>query len=114
MEEIILNIISHAGNARTSCMNAMKCLKTFDFEGCEALLASASQDLKKAHLVQTKLIQEEVKGNTQTITLLMVHAQDHLMNTLTLRDTVTEMLAFNRMLDARLKVLETKHEVTMK
>lgn len=106
MEEIIFKIILHAGDARSACMNAMKCLKTFDIAGCEALLKEAAHSLKQAHQVQTALIQEEVRGNPQDLSLLMVHAQDHLMSALAIRDTVSEMMFLTQAIDARFKTLE--------
>ncbi|MNJ80672.1 Lichenan-specific phosphotransferase enzyme IIA component [compost metagenome] len=42
--------------------------------------------------MQTRLIQEEAGGTKQEITLLMIHAQDHLMNAMTVKDMAKEFV----------------------
>ena len=36
--------------------------------------------MHKAHAFQTKLITEEASGNSVEVNVLLIHAQDHLMN----------------------------------
>ena len=38
------------------------------------------------------MIQAEIRGEKAPLSLLMVHAQDHLMTTMTLREVALEML----------------------
>ena len=45
-----------------------------------------------AHDVQTKLITGELNGEKTETSLLMVHAQDHLMTSLLARDLIEEMI----------------------
>lgn len=49
---------------------------------------TAAEELSKAHHYQTELIQNEAGGEKTEMTLLMVHAQDHLMNAMTVKDMV--------------------------
>lgn len=93
MENDIMNIIMNAGNARTYCLSAIKAATNNDFDKARTLLKDAKTALTKAHKTQTKLIQSEVSGEKQEITLLMVHAQDHLMNALTIKDLAELMVA---------------------
>lgn len=86
MEQEIMDIIMNAGNARTHCLNAVRSAINGDFEEADQMIKQAKKDLTKAHKTQTHLIKEEVSGNGKPVTLLMVHAQDHLMNALTVRD----------------------------
>lgn len=87
MENDIMNIIMNAGNARSKCLTATKLAINSEFDKADALLLEAKADLTKAHKTQTKLIKEEISGESQVaISLLMIHAQDHLMNALTVRD----------------------------
>nr|CBX73269.1 N,N'-diacetylchitobiose-specific phosphotransferase enzyme IIA component [Yersinia enterocolitica W22703] len=51
---------------------------------------------KQAHLVQTKLIEaDEGEGKTK-MTLVMVHAQDHLMTSILAKELVTELIDLYR------------------
>ena len=45
-----------------------------------------------AHDVQTKLITGEINGDKTETSLLMVHAQDHLMTSILARDLIEEMI----------------------
>ena len=56
-------------------------------------IKEANEALNKAHNFQTSLIQQEASGKGVEISLLMVHAQDHLMNAMTVRDLAQEMIS---------------------
>lgn len=92
MENDIMNIIMNAGNAKAHCLTAIKAAIDNNFDKANALIKQAKEDLTEAHKTQTKLIQSEMAGNVQPITLLMVHAQDHLMNALTVKDLAELMV----------------------
>lgn len=78
-EQQMYEIILHAGNARTHAFEALDAVEEFDFAKAEKLLAQANRALSKAHQTQTKLIQAELNGQGEKTSLLMIHAQDHLM-----------------------------------
>lgn len=91
-EETIFQIILHGGDGKSHAMEAIALAKTGDIEGAEDKLKNAEEALNQAHRIQTSLIQEEVRGNNATISLLMVHAQDHLMNSITVKDLAREFV----------------------
>lgn len=107
-EKIIFDIILHAGNARSSSIKAYKLLEYYDFFEAEKLLKEASISLNTAHKVQTELMQKEVRGENQDVTLLMVHAQDHVMAAQTIRDIVVNSVKIIKELDSRLNKLESR------
>ncbi|WP_125153986.1 PTS lactose/cellobiose transporter subunit IIA [Clostridium rectalis] len=92
MEEIILNIITYSGEARSSAMEAIQFAKSGNFDKAIGLMEEANRQLSLAHKHQTTLIQEEAQGKKKEVSLLLIHAQDHLMNTLTLRDLASELI----------------------
>ncbi|WP_380182097.1 PTS lactose/cellobiose transporter subunit IIA [Kalamiella sp. sgz302252] len=96
-EEIIMQIIVNSGEARSLCLNALKLARQRQFEEAEELLFQAKERLSAAHSVQTTLIQDEIRGETVPISLIMIHAQDHLMNAQTVRDLVTEMIMITKL-----------------
>lgn len=101
MEEIIFTLISFGGEARSFAMEAIYHAKENNFEEAELALGNAKDRLEKAHAEQTKLIQEEARGNKIEMTLLMVHAQDHLMNAITVRDLAKEMVDMYKKVGAK-------------
>ncbi len=92
MEEIIFMLISCGGEARSLSMEAIYYAKEGNFLEAEKCLKSAEEKLQEAHVEQTKLIQSEAQNNKVEMSLLMVHAQDHLMNAITTRDLASEMV----------------------
>lgn len=91
-EMTIFTIIAHSGEAKSSCMEAITHAKAGDFERADKCIDEANNKLGLAHGCQTSLIQSEVQGSEIKLTLLMIHAQDHLMNTMTIRDLAGEFI----------------------
>jgi cellobiose PTS system EIIA component len=91
-EEIIFQIILYGGNGKSSSMEAIMAAKKGDFTKAHEKLTEAGDALNQAHHIQSSLIQKEVGGEKTEVSLLMVHAQDHLMNAMTMRDLATEFV----------------------
>ena len=92
LETIIFQIILHGGNGKSSAMEAIAAAKIGNFEEAREKMAEANSALNEAHKIQTSLIQGEVRGEKTEVSLLMVHAQDHLMNAITLKDLASEFV----------------------
>ena len=71
-------------------------MKQEKYDEAEELLETANADILEAHLSQTGLLQEYASGTEINVEIIMVHAQDHLMTTMTLREVALEMLALYR------------------
>ncbi|MNI52703.1 Lichenan-specific phosphotransferase enzyme IIA component [compost metagenome] len=91
-EQTVMQIIASSGEARSLSLKAVRTARGGSLEEAEALIKSAKESLTKAHKVQTGLIQAEGRGEKTEITLLMIHAQDHLMNALTVRELAVELI----------------------
>ena len=77
-----------------------------EIESTKALLEQteieiAEKELSQAHNVQTSLIQNEANGQKTEISLLMVHAQDHLMTSMTLKSLAIELIDIHEELHKR-------------
>jgi PTS system cellobiose-specific IIA component len=92
LEETIFQIILHGGNGKSSAMEAIAAAKTGDIEGAKAKIQESIDALNEAHHIQTSLIQGEIRGEKTEMSLLMVHAQDHLMNAITMKDLANEFV----------------------
>lgn len=92
METIIMELVVNAGSARSTAIEAIRAAKSGDFTNAEAMLEEADRTLLKSHEVQTELIQKELNGEKVEVGLLMVHAQDHLMNAMTVMDLAREII----------------------
>ncbi|HEK9101257.1 PTS lactose/cellobiose transporter subunit IIA [Bacillus pfraonensis] len=101
LETQAFHLILHGGNARSSAMEAIDYAKRGEFQEAEAKLQEALQELQEAHRLQTDLIQREAGGEKTEITLLMVHAQDHLMNAITVKELASEFVALYKKMSAK-------------
>lgn len=90
--EVIMNIIINAGNAKSDAISAIRAAKKFDFQLAEEKLKLAKDSELLAHNAQTKLISRESDGQKIELNLLIVHAQDHLMNCITFNDLAREII----------------------
>lgn len=91
-EETVFQIILHGGNGKSLAMEAIQLAKKGDIQAAKDKIKEAEQSINEAHHVQTALIQNEVSGNKNEVSLLMVHAQDHLMTAITIKDLAAEMI----------------------
>lgn len=92
-EQIVFQMILHGGNGRSSAMEAILAAKQGDFSKAKEKLEESSEALNQAHKLQSSLIQAEVREEPTKVSLLMVHAQDHLMNAITVKDMATEFVS---------------------
>ncbi|ETA81274.1 PTS lactose/cellobiose transporter subunit IIA [Youngiibacter fragilis] len=91
-QTIIFNIIMNGGDAKSYAMESIRTAKKGEMAQARNFLTKSGESLEKAHEIQTALIQEEAAGNSTELSLLMVHAQDHFMNALTVRDLAREIV----------------------
>lgn len=63
-----------------------------DFNSASSLLSEAAEEILKAHEIQNKLISREANGEGMNVTLLLAHAEDHLMAAILAKDLISEMI----------------------
>ncbi|MHA6533150.1 PTS lactose/cellobiose transporter subunit IIA [Paenibacillus sp. BAC0078] len=85
-QEIIMGIITNSGIAKSKAMEAIALAQEGQAEQALERLKECKDELVEAHKSQTRLIQQEAGGTAHEVTLLMVHAQDHLMSAITTKD----------------------------
>ncbi|MBS4174564.1 PTS lactose/cellobiose transporter subunit IIA [Bacillus sp. FJAT-49736] len=85
-------LILHSGNARSLAMEALYEAKEKNFEGAREKLKEADAAFVEAHHFQTELIQKESSGESLEIPIILVHAQDHLMTAMTVKDLAKEII----------------------
>lgn len=91
-EQIVISLIVNSGSARSSAIEAIQYAKAGDFAKAEESLQQARETVNEAHHSQTELIQGEIRGEKSPLSLLMVHAQDHLMTALVVIDLAQEFI----------------------
>lgn len=98
MELVVFEIISHAGTAKGLAYEALEAAEEGDFDKAERLLKEADESLLGAHHVQTSLIQKEAAGEKTEISMLFVHAQDHLMTSIEAKNLIEHIIKLHKKL----------------
>jgi len=98
LEEQVMGIIINAGQSRSLCYEALRHAKNGEFTEADAMLQEAQQFANQAHLVQTQLIEADEGTGKTKMTLIMVHAQDHLMTSMLAKELVTELIDVHKKL----------------
>lgn len=89
INQVALQIISLSGSAKSLAIEAIREYKMKNIDSAEELLKESQKQIKDVHKIQRKVLEEEMNNPTS---LMMVHAQDHLMNTILLLDIIKEIL----------------------
>jgi cellobiose PTS system EIIA component len=89
-------IIMHSGDARFHTMEALKNAQKGNFEKAEQLLKDADDQLLEAHKIQSSLLHEEANGRSMNLSIIFVHAQDHLMTAMLAKDLAMEIIAMQQ------------------
>lgn len=96
MTEIAFQIILYAGNGKSSAMEAIQEAKAGNFEEADKLIETAGEELGEAHSYQTNLLKDEASGEGAAINVILIHSQDHLMTSMTVRDLAIEIIEIYR------------------
>ena len=92
LEEVVMGLIINSGQARSLAYAALKKAKQGDFASANEMIAQSPTALTDAHLVQTKLIESDQGEGKMKVSLVLVHAQDHLMTSMLARELVAELI----------------------
>src|SRR5699024_12801723 len=90
IKQLSFTIILHAGNARSSAMEAITSAKQFDFDVARDKITESKEELTLAHKEQTTLLQEKAAGEYTNLSIILIHAQDTMMSDITLLTLANE------------------------
>lgn len=79
LNQLSMNILVHAGNAREYLVKSLESLETQDFEKSKQEMKEARSEVVIAHSLQTDTLQLEASGEQIRYSTLFCHAQDTLM-----------------------------------
>ncbi|MGI5033344.1 PTS lactose/cellobiose transporter subunit IIA [Clostridioides difficile] len=90
----IMELISTAGESKSKAFEALKKVKSKDFKEAKLLIEEARKIDIEAHRIQTELITQDLNEDVEspTMSLLMVHAQDHYMTSQLAKDLIEALI----------------------
>lgn len=89
-------LVAHTGEATNHFYQAISNARNHEFEAAEKELELGKQEIVAAHETQTGLLRDEVTGTEIEFSLLLVHAQDHLMTTILFERVARELVEVYR------------------
>lgn len=85
-------IVAYSGDARSTLLSLLNEMRAGNFEHVEEKLKEADENINLAHQSQTKILQQEARGEDMEMGFIFIHGQDHLMTTILLRDIVDDFI----------------------
>ena len=79
LNQLSMNILVHAGNARDHLVHSLESLEAMDFTTAKQEVQAARKEVVIAHGLQTDTLQLEASGEQIRYSTLFCHAQDTLM-----------------------------------
>lgn len=96
LQMMAFEIIGYAGDAASCFFEALTHAKAGDFDRAAELMKQGESSMQQAHGKQTDLLAAEARGDDFELPLIMVHAQDHLMNAVLTQKLVEELIDLRR------------------
>lgn len=96
IEHISFTMIADSGDAKGMMLTALSDARKGNFDEAEHVMKNAEKLILKAHRAQTELIKAAAEGQAQEFSILLTHAQDHLMNASLAKTLITEMILMYR------------------
>ena len=103
LEMAIMNIIINAGDCKNHAYMALEMVNEGKYEEAEKEIGLANDALAKAHDSQTEMIQKEASGDKIELSLLFVHAQDHLMTAISEKNLIEQIIELRKVVNTLIK-----------
>ena len=95
-EEMLVSLIVSAGESKSCAMEAICAARHGQWDKIPDLLKQSDDAARECHNVQTRMIGEDEGCGKIPVSLIMVHAQDHIMNSMLCREMAEEMIGLYR------------------
>jgi PTS system cellobiose-specific IIA component len=102
MEEIemaIMNIIVNAGDCKNHAYMALNHVNEGKYEDADKELQLANDAMARAHDGQTMFLHKEANGEKVEISVLFVHAQDHLMTAISEKNLIEQIIELRKVVN---------------
>lgn len=101
LELVCFQIITFAGDAKSSYMGAIQKAKQGCYEEAENMIKEGSEAFLNAHKVHADLIQKEASGDVKVMpNILLIHAEDQLMGAETCKIMAIELIDAYKRIEA--------------
>lgn len=99
IEEVSMGLIANSGASRTFAFEALKCAENGNYEEALSLLKKSNDSFVTAHKIQTELLSMEARDEEIEISILLIHAQDHLMTSMLAKELIEKLINMHEKID---------------
>lgn len=99
LETVVMNLIINAGEAKGFAYEALEKVNEGKYKEADELMEKANEALDVAHNSQTELLQKEATGEKTEISILFIHAQDHLMTAISEKNLIEQIIDLRKIVN---------------
>ncbi|OOM74885.1 lichenan-specific phosphotransferase enzyme IIA component [Clostridium puniceum] len=103
LEMAIMNIIINAGDCKNHVYTALNNANEGNYEEADKEMQIANDALAKAHDGQTIFLHKEANGEKIDMSVLFVHAQDHLMTAISEKNLIEQIIELRKVVNTLVK-----------
>ena len=103
LEVAIMNIIINAGDCKNHAYMALNNVNDEKYEEADKELQLSEDAIAKAHDFQTMFLHKEANGEKIEISVLFVHAQDHLMTAISEKNLIEQIIELRKIVNTLVK-----------
>ena len=103
LEMAVMNIIINAGDCKNHAYMALNNVNDGNYEEADKEMQLANDALAKAHDGQTMFLHKEANGEKIDMSVLFVHAQDHLMTAITEKNLIEQIIELRKIVNNLIK-----------
>lgn len=96
LENKVMELLVQAGSARSTLLSALREARKDNITQALSLIEEATLFISAAHKIQTELIGMDEGSGKVPVSLILVHAQDHLMNAMLIQELASDMIELYR------------------
>lgn len=100
LEMAIMNIIINAGDCKNHAYMALNNVNEGRYEDADKELKLANDAIAKAHDGQTMFLHKEANGEKIEMSVLFVHAQDHLMTAISEKNLIEQIIDLRKVVNS--------------
>jgi len=103
LEMAVMNIIINARDCKNHAYISLNNVNDENYEEANKEMQLANDALAKAHDSQTMFLHKEVNGEKIDMSVLFVHAKDHLMTAITEKNLIEQIIELRKVVNTLIK-----------
>ncbi len=96
MQTVAFQMIATVGTAKSMYIEALQMAKKGEFDQADEMYKEADEIYSEAHSLHFDLVQKEAAGEELPFSLMLMHAEDQMLNTETIKLLIDEIIQLHK------------------